>query len=71
MADELETMRSLFTKSLAPSRPLAKGTTLATDMLTAKKPGTGIPAKRVDEFVGRVLVNDVRPDRLLRPEDVA
>jgi len=71
VADELETMRSLFTKSLAPSRPLAKGTTLATDMLTAKKPGTGIPAKRVDEFVGRVLVNDVRPDRLLRPEDVA
>ena len=71
VADELENMRSLFTKSLAPIRPLAKGTTLTTDMLTAKKPGTGIPAKRLDEFVGRVLVNDVRPDRLLRPEDVA
>ena len=71
VADELEKMRSLFTKSLAPIRPLAKGTTLTTDMLTAKKPGTGIPAKRRDDFVGRVLVNDVRPDRLLRPEDVA
>ena len=63
-------MRGLFTKSLAPVAALAKGTVLTADMLTAKKPGTGIAAAKLDEFVGRTLANDVRPDRLLRPEDV-
>ena len=70
VADELATMRGLFTKSLAPVAALAKGTVLTADMLTAKKPGTGIAAAKLDEFVGRTLANDVRPDRLLRPEDV-
>ncbi|MBT4491093.1 MAG: N-acetylneuraminate synthase [Rhodospirillaceae bacterium] len=70
VADELGTMRGLFTKSLAPTRALAKGTVLAADMLTAKKPGTGISATRMDEYIGRTLADDVQPDRLLRPDDV-
>ena len=70
VADEMETMRGLFTKSLAPVQTLAKGTVLTADMLTAKKPGTGIAATRLDEFIGRTLANDVQPDRLLRPEDM-
>ncbi len=70
VADELETMRGLFTKSLAPSQALSKGTVLTAHMLTAKKPGTGIPATRLEDFVGRTLANDVQPDRLLRVEDV-
>ena len=70
VADELETMRGLFTKSLAPGRALAKGTVLTADMLTAKKPGTGISATRLAEIVGRTLARDVVPDRLLRPEDL-
>jgi N,N'-diacetyllegionaminate synthase len=69
-ADELETMRGLFTKSLAPSRALAKGTVLAADMLTAKKPGTGIAATNLEDVLGRTLSRDVVPDRLLRPEDL-
>ncbi|MDP7547076.1 MAG: SAF domain-containing protein, partial [Alphaproteobacteria bacterium] len=69
-ADELESMRGLFTKSLAPSRALAKGTVLTAEMLTAKKPGTGIAAARMDEILGRTLARDVLPDRLLRPEDL-
>ncbi len=69
-ADDLETMRGLFTKSLAPTRALPKGTVLTTEMLTAKKPGSGIAATRLDEFVGRTLAADVVPDRLLRQEDV-
>ncbi len=70
VADELETMRGLFTKSLAPSRALAKGTVLTAEMLTAKKPGTGIAATELDEILGRTLSRDVVPDRLLRPEDM-
>ena len=71
VAYQLETMRGLFTKSLAPTRALSKGTVLAAEMLTAKKPGTGIPATRLAEYIGRTLTRDIRADRLLRPEDLS
>ena len=69
-AAELETMRGLFTKSLAPARRLAGGTVLTADMLLFKKPGGGIPAEELDRIVGRTLAHDVSPDRLLRREDL-
>ncbi|MEQ9638515.1 MAG: N-acetylneuraminate synthase family protein [Alphaproteobacteria bacterium] len=70
MAEELATMRGLFTKSVAPTRALAAGTVLTADMLTAKKPGTGIPSSELDGLVGRRLNTDVAADRLLRREDL-
>jgi len=70
VADELETMRGLFTKSLAPTRALTKGTVLTAEMLTAKKPGTGIAAGKLEDVLGRTLARDVAADRLLRPEDL-
>ena len=38
--------------------------------VTAKKPGTGIPAAELDDVVGRRLTIDVGPERLLRREDL-
>lgn len=70
MAQDLGSMRELFTKSLAVVEPLSAGTTLTSDMLTTKKPGTGIPAGDVDKIVGRTLRRDVAPDRLLSLEDL-
>ena len=70
MATNLSIMRDLFTKSLAVTRPLPAGTILAADMLTSKKPGTGIPAGDREIFVGRTLSRDVSPDRLLSLEDI-
>lgn len=70
VAEELATMRGLFTKSVAPTRALAAGTVLTADMLTAKKPGTGIPSAELDGLVGRRLKADVVADRLLRREDL-
>ena len=70
VAEELATMRGLFTKSVAPTRALAAGTVLTADMLTAKKPGTGIPSSELDGRVGRRLKADVAADRLLRREDL-
>ena len=68
-AESLSEMRELFTKSLAPSRPLSAGTSLTPDMLVSKKPGTGIPAEELERIVGRKLKRDVTPNRLLRSED--
>jgi N-acetylneuraminate synthase len=71
MAERLAELRGIFSKSLAPTRPLAAGTVLAPDMLAAKKPGTGIPATRLPEVIGRKLARDVSPERLLAWSDFA
>jgi N-acetylneuraminate synthase len=69
MATELAPMRALFQKSVALRRPLKRGTILSKEDLTAKKPGTGVPANRAAEFVGRRLLRDVREDELLSWDD--
>lgn len=70
LAREFGAMRDIFTKSVAPKRALAKGTVLTAEMLTAKKPGSGIPASALKDLVGRRLARDIMPDRLLRPGDL-
>lgn len=70
MAVELTQMRELFTKSVCPSRALHAGEILMEAMLVPKKPGTGIPYSAINQLIGRRLIRDVPPDRLLRWEDV-
>lgn len=69
MAEELKTMRQLFTKSMAVKTHHKAGTVLAAEDLTVKKPGSGIPAQEAETFVGRTLARDVNPERLLQRED--
>lgn len=69
-AEELQPMRELFSRSVAPADDLPAGAILSRDLLTTKKPGTGIPSSELDRLVGRRLRRDVRADRLLRWEDV-
>jgi N,N'-diacetyllegionaminate synthase len=70
VAEELAQMRATFRRSLAPARPLSAGTILAPEMLTAKKPGTGIPEDQLTVLIGRRLRRDVAPDRLLHADDI-
>ena len=70
MAAELEALRGAFTKSLAPVRRLPAGTVLDADMLTLKKPGSGLSAERLDNVVGRRLARDVAPEHLLKEDDL-
>ena len=70
MAAALADMRQLFQKSLAVVRPLSAGTVLTRDMLTAKKPATGIPSSAIASLVGKRLKRAVAPDRILRWEDI-
>jgi N-acetylneuraminate synthase len=68
-AVELDGMRALFTRSLALRHSLPAGSKLSDADLVLKKPGTGFPADRADDLVGRTLRHDVRADVLLREED--
>jgi N-acetylneuraminate synthase len=70
LASDLASTRALFGKSVALSRSLPAGTVLARDMLTVKKPGTGIPAAELDSLVGRRLKRDADAQRLLSRDDI-
>jgi len=70
MAESLAPLRALFTKSVVARESLAAGTVLRADHLAMKKPGTGIPAERLPELVGRKLKHPVAADTLLREADL-
>jgi N-acetylneuraminate synthase len=70
MAEELKSARQLFNKSVALCVALPAGTVLKSEHLTGKKPGTGIPAARISEIVGRRLHRDCTADQLLREDDL-
>lgn len=69
-ASAMEGMRELFGKSIAPAIDLKAGTVLTEQLLTAKKPGTGIPYSKISEVVGKRLVSDVCASRLLSWNDI-
>lgn len=70
VAAELAPVREMFTKSVVARVDLPAGTVLAEEHLAVKKPGTGIPAARLRELVGRRLRRAVCADEVLRAEDV-
>jgi N-acetylneuraminate synthase len=70
-AADMAPLRAIFTKSLVARGPLAAGTVLRESDLAVKKPGTGIPAERLRDVVGRTLRRDLAADEQLREEDVA
>lgn len=65
----LEPLRRVFTKSLVARVALAAGTVIDASHLAFKKPGTGIPAARVAEYLGRRLRRPVEIDRVLTDDD--
>ena len=70
LAEELQPLRRLFTKSVVARVDLAEGTVLRPEHLTVKKPGTGIPASRLPELVGRRVVRRLAANDLIQPHDV-
>ena len=69
MAHGMANMRSMFSKSLATRAPLDAGAVVTEDVLTLKRPGTGISPEDKHKLIGRKLRRNVSPDRLLRWED--
>jgi N,N'-diacetyllegionaminate synthase len=70
IAAELSNTKSIFSKSIAPTIPLRAGTILEAKMLTLKKPGTGIGEEELQNLIGRRLMRDVTPKRLLAWDDL-
>jgi N-acetylneuraminate synthase len=70
VAQEMAPLRNLFTKSVVAKLDLPAGTVLRGEHLVVKKPGTGIPAARLPELVGRTLRRSVAADQLVLDIDV-
>lgn len=70
VARDLAGMRDLFTRSVVVRTDLPAGTVLTEEHLAAKKPGTGIPADRLPDLVGRRLARDVEADHLIEEGDL-
>ncbi|MGH9843268.1 MAG: N-acetylneuraminate synthase family protein [Blastocatellia bacterium] len=70
MAAELAPLREMFTKSIVARRDLPAGAVLRAEDLTVKKPGTGIPASRLNEIIGRRLRAAIKADRMLQESDL-
>src|SRR3546814_15467916 len=63
-------LREIFMKSIVASRDLPAGTLLRREDLALKKPGTGLPAARLGDIVGRRLARPLARDALLAPTDL-
>ncbi|NQV40661.1 MAG: N-acetylneuraminate synthase family protein [Nitrosopumilus sp.] len=70
MAEELGELRQIFNKSITAAIDLSAGIILASDHVALKKPGTGIPAARMGEIIGKRLKVGVSKDTILREEDL-
>jgi len=70
IARDMAPLRAIFNKSLVARERLAAGTVLTEAHLAMKKPGTGLPAERLPEIVGRVLRRNLEVDEQLRADDV-
>ncbi len=70
MAKELSFMKELFNKSLVLKKPLKKGSIIKKEDLTAKKPGYGIPVGKIDECIGKRLINNQESGHILSWDDI-
>lgn len=70
MAETLKPMRDLFTKSVVARVDLPAGQALSEEHLDVRKPGTGIPAAKLSEVVGRRLRRPVKAKELIGFDDL-
>ncbi len=64
-------VREVSRQSVVATRDIAPGQTITRDMLTIKRPGTGILAYRLDEVVGSVAKRAIEGDVPIVEEDLA
>lgn len=64
-------IRSWARRSVVSLCPIPKGTTISPEMVWTKRPGTGIPAKHMDEVISKRATTDIPANHLIRWEEIA
>ena len=63
-------IRTWAFRSVVSVRPIAAGATITEDDVWTKRPGTGIPSKRLHEVIGRTAKHAIPSGRLVAWEDL-
>jgi sialic acid synthase SpsE len=63
-------IRTWAHRSVVSLRPIPKGTRISEEMVWTKRPGTGIPAKQLDQVIGRVVQVDMPANHLIAWEEL-
>lgn len=69
-ASRFRQMKDIFEKSVVAVRNIKKDTVIVAEDVAVKKPGTGIPAARLMDVIGRTAARDLDPDTVLQPDDI-
>jgi N,N'-diacetyllegionaminate synthase len=67
----LDPARATFEKSVVTRVAIPSGTVIEREMLTTKRPGSGIPAVRLDDVVGRRASADIPENELVQEAQLA
>jgi N-acetylneuraminate synthase len=70
-AAELGEMKRIFEKSVVSVVDIPSGSIITDQMVAVKKPGTGIPARRLPEVIGQRAKKSIPKDRLVKEEDLS
>lgn len=69
--NELEKpIRSWAHRSIVTLKDIATGTILTEEHLWTKRPGTGVPAKYLEQFLGKKTTRNLEKDYLIKWEDI-
>jgi len=63
-------VRDMALHSVVTLREVAAGATIGPNDVWVKRPGTGIPAQRLSDVIGRVTVRSIAKDQLVRWDDL-
>lgn len=63
-------IRTWARRSIVTLKDIPSGTTLTEDHIWTKRPGTGVEAKHLEEFIGKKVIRDLKKDHLIRWEDI-
>lgn len=57
-------------KSIIAKVKIPKGTMITRDMLIIKRPGTGIPSKKLNKVIGKIASENIKEDSLIMLEEI-
>lgn len=64
-----EAIRQWAFRSIVSTCEIKAGTVITQDMIWSKRPGTGIPSWKMDEFIGKTAIRDIAKNVLVKEED--
>ncbi len=68
-AVKMRNMKEIFEKSIVSVQNIPKGKVICKEMLGMKKPGGGIPPKKLKEIIGKRAAHFIKKDSLIKEDD--